>query len=49
MDSRIILRLMCKCSTFQALDSVLLPYVVRKHPEYTYSVLVELKKRGALR
>ena len=32
----------------KALNSVLLPYVVRKHPEYTYSVLVELKKRGAL-
>ncbi len=28
----------------KALDSVLRPYVVRTHPEYTYAVLVELKR-----
>ena len=33
----------------KALDSVLKPYVQKKFPEYTYSVLKELKRRNVLR
>ena len=33
----------------KALDQVLKPYVMKKHPEYTYSVLRELKRRNGLR
>jgi U3 small nucleolar RNA-associated protein 15 len=33
----------------KALDQVLKPYVMRKHPEYTYSVLRELKRRNGLK
>ena len=32
----------------KALDQVLKPYVMRRHPEYTYSVLRELKRRNGL-
>lgn len=33
----------------KALDQVLKPYVMKKHPEYTYSVLRELQRRNGLR
>ena len=33
----------------KALDQVLKPYVMKKHPEYTYSVLRELKRRNGLK
>ena len=33
----------------KALDQVLRPYVARKKPEYTYSLLMELSRREALR
>lgn len=33
----------------KALDQVLKPYVMRKHPEYTFSVLRELKRRNGLK
>merc|ERR1712203_1214939 len=33
----------------KALDQVLKPYVMKKHPDYTYSVLRELQRRNGLR
>merc|ERR1712226_1547508 len=33
----------------KALDQVLRPYVMRKKPEYTYSLLMELSRREGLR
>ena len=33
----------------KALDQVLKPYVMKKHPEYTFSVLRELQRRKGLR
>ncbi len=33
----------------KALDQVLKPYVMKRHPEYTYSVLRELKRRNGLK
>jgi len=33
----------------KALDQVLKPYVMKKHPEYTFSVLRELQRRNGLR
>lgn len=33
----------------KALDQVLKPYVMKKHPEYTYSVLRELERRNGLK
>ena len=33
----------------KALDQVLKPYVMKRHPEYTYSVLRELQRRNGLK
>ena len=33
----------------KALDQVLKPYVMKRHPQYTYSVLRELKRRNGLK
>ena len=33
----------------KALDQVLKPYVMKKYPDYTYSVLRELQRRNGLR